>query len=239
MISRSPALSSGENNFSFPVTATGAPTTTYAFRLFRSPQDTQTRNKLLERIRLSAAPSGFEMRLKQADGASPDDTEGFNSFVFNYTAAALPDTTAVNVTAVALHNSSYPARRPPPRFCLAASVPRPSSWCFLLSRPAASLAQVGVLCPDATSLALLSTPDGSLLCPVKPGRSVLLVGQANASAFLRNNETYAVLVSVPRPARDAEVAALNLTHFSASGSFAPYAVEMHSPLVRRPNRRIF
>lgn len=65
---------------------------------------------LLEHVHIRAEPSGFEVLLVQRADAAADDTAGFNPFVFNYTAATLADTTAINVTAVALHNSSRTVR---------------------------------------------------------------------------------------------------------------------------------
>lgn len=117
LFSSSPALSSGQNNFSFPVTQAGAATTQYDFTIVRDRKDTGAVNKLLSRLALRAAPAaaGMELPLLQRalPGVPDDDTEGFNSFVFNYSAAALPDTTAVNVTAIAHYDSSRTARLKP------------------------------------------------------------------------------------------------------------------------------
>lgn len=102
---------------------------------------------------------------------------------------------------------------------------------MLLAPPLRS-PQVGVLCPGAASIALLPADGSGRLCALPPGRSAVVVGQANATHFLAPNETYSVNVSVPRPAGAAALSGLNLTHFSAGGLFGAYPVEMQSPLVR-------
>lgn len=89
--------------------------------------------------------------------------------------------------------------------------------------------QVGVRCPGTTVIALIPAQGGGVLCALAPGFNTITVGQATtASAFLAQNETYAVEVAVPRPAADASLAGLDIFHHSVGGAFSPYAVELYT-----------